>query len=108
MNAPKYPGMFAVGQRVVTIEDAGKGDWLPGVRSNCHWGVAGVIRDANVRHGRCYLVEHEDGSMQWYDYEELREPGSDPSGDDVREGVMTSVVPAVVADGEEQETEDPT
>lgn len=105
MNAPKYPGMFAIDQRVVTTEDAGADDWRSGTRENCRWGVAGVIRDAETGHGWCYLIEHEDGSMQWYDHEELREPGSDPSGDDAREGVTTSVVPGVVADGEAQNQE---
>lgn len=108
MNAPKYPGMFPIDQRVVTTKDAGKGDWLRGIRSNCRWGVAGVIRDVSTGHGWCYLVEHEDGSIQWYEHEELREPGSDPSGDDAREGVTTSVVPAVVADGEAQNKESST
>lgn len=100
MNAPKYPGMFAVGQPVVTTQDAGSEDWIWPARRDCRWGARGIVRESMTGHGWTYLVTHEDGTRAWYEHEELREPGSEPPGDDAREGVTTSVVPCVAAGGE--------
>ena len=66
------------GTIVRTTESRNGKDWSSGARLNCMWGVEGVVIDSSDSHGLCYLVRHiedegEDGSVAWYDSDEIKQ-----------------------------------
>jgi len=46
--------------------------WDQDARQHCRWGVSGKIVDHSDSHGLCYQVEHEDGTVAWYEPRELK------------------------------------
>lgn len=60
-----------VNRAVRTLEDAGAEDWSDPDNRGCQWGVLGRIIHYSNSHGLCFRVRHNDGSIAWYDPEEL-------------------------------------
>jgi len=60
-----------VGRLVKTIDDADSDYWNNPKARGCQWGVLGQIIHYSNSHGLCFKVRHNDGSIAWYDPEEL-------------------------------------
>lgn len=54
-----------------TKSDPDVANWTDGALRSRQWGVRGTIRDRFTGHGTCYSVEHEDGSIGYYDPSEF-------------------------------------
>lgn len=70
MRTKKWPPI-SLGTLVKTIEDAGDDDWTEEALANRKWGVGGRVIGYSDSHGLCYEVEHEDGTVGWYNPSEI-------------------------------------
>lgn len=60
---------FQIGTIIKTTSDNGSDDWCnAGKRS---WNKNGIVIDRSDAHGLCYEIVHDDGSIAWYEPEEL-------------------------------------
>ena len=67
--------------KVLTKSPAGSNDWSGEARASRKWGVEGVVKVVHDSHGLCYTVQHADGSIGYYNHEELVEvPVEVPKG----------------------------
>ncbi len=61
------------GTKVVTTEANPEiDDWSEEALHSRQWGVTGDVIMHHDSHGLCYAVEHEDGTIGYYDPSELR------------------------------------
>lgn len=64
--------MLDLGVEVQTLAKTGDHGFLESARDFCQWGSKGLIVKSSGSHGLCYAVEHEDGTVAWYDPTEIR------------------------------------
>lgn len=65
------PGEDNVGQRVVVLPLRAAADFVPDARVHARAGATGLVTGYSNSHGLAYEVQHVDGTVAWYDPEEL-------------------------------------
>jgi hypothetical protein len=65
--------MINIDNKVLTVEvPAADVGWSPGEVKLRQWGVTGRVIAYYDEHGQKFVVRHDDGTVGYYEYEELR------------------------------------